>query len=288
GAQIVQIPFFHFIRKEFPEHKIIGIAPEKSSYVLKQYGYLDEEWSYPVKGNVLSLIKLAWKARQYQPAIVFQHRKHSLKTSFSAWLAAGRGIKVKGFKGDLTRLFFTWEIPFNFNVYMADVYLSLIGKQLKQFHDEINPTSPKKEKKITIIPGGSFEYKKYPLKQYLEVAQQFEKDYQIDFILGPDMQEEFDTLKSLADRYHIHFNKSLKDVEQVIRTSSLVIANDCGPSHFAHVFNIPRITLFAADWDVKQWFYPSENSRYLYSESREEIHTIPVGDIVNAAEELLG
>jgi ADP-heptose:LPS heptosyltransferase len=287
GAQIVQIPFFHFIRSLYPDHKIIGIAPEKSSYVLKYYGYLDEEWNYPVKGNIPYLIKLAFRAKGYHPQIVFQHRKHSLKTSVAARIAAGRHVPVTGFKGDLTRLFFSREIPFNFNAYMADVYLSLIGKNLAEFHQEIQATSPEKEKKITVIPAGSYEYKKYPLEKYVEIADAFSGEYTIHFILGPDMDTERDFLRSMENRFHIHFGKSLKEVEQVIRTSALVIANDCGPSHFAHIYNIPRITLFAANWDVKQWFYSSENSRYLYSESREEIHTIPVRKVIETAGELL-
>lgn len=286
GAQIVQIPFFYFLRRDYPGIEIIGIAPDKSSWVLSEYKFLDREYNYPRKKKIFAIMKYALQLRSEGVHRVFQHRKHSMKTTIAAKIAAGKS-PIVGFKGDITRWFYTKEIPFNFNKYMADVYLELTGHSLKEFHDHIEKESPVKEKIITIIPGGSKEFKKYPLEKYVQIATHFEPDYTIQFILGPDMQVERNYLKKFDNKYRIVYNRSLHEVEDCIRKSSLVLANDCGPSHFAHVFNIPRITLFASEIDVKQWFYPSTNSAYFASERRDNIESIPESRIIEKAEQLL-
>lgn len=286
GAQIVQIPFFYFIRKDNPDAKIIGIAPENSSYLISTFGMLDEEYIYPRKGKWWEIFRLAAKISIRGEGMVFQHRKHSVRTTFAAKIAAGNN-PVIGFQGDITRWFYTRQIPFDFGSYMADVYLKLIGYSLEQFHREIAPVGYEKEPLITIIPGGSKSFKKYPLEKYLEIAAYFEGKYRIRFILGPDMLEEKTMLEKHSSRFDLVFQPPFRQLEKMIRQSSLIIANDCGPSHFGHVYNIPRITLFASDADVRQWFYFSPNSRAFWSSRRDNIETIPISKIISAAEELL-
>jgi hypothetical protein len=72
-----------------------------------------------------------------------------------------------------------------------------------------------------------------------------------------------------------------------VRGASLVIANDCGPAHFAHIHDVPRISLFDSAINAAHWFFAGRRGRLRRSPAPDEIGRIPAGAILALANELL-
>jgi len=66
-----------------------------------------------------------------------------------------------------------------------------------------------------------------------------------------------------------------------------VIANDCGPAHFAHIHDVPRISLFDSAINAEHWFFAGRCGRLLRSPAPGEIGRIPPEVILERANELL-
>ena len=52
-------------------------------------------------------------------------------------------------------------------------------------------------------------------------------------------------LINLKDNFIFHIDKPIANVESIARNTSVFIANDCGPSHFSHFYNIPHVSVFS-------------------------------------------
>jgi ADP-heptose:LPS heptosyltransferase len=81
--------------------------------------------------------------------------------------------------------------------------------------------------------------------------------------------------------------RPIPEVARLVRGASLVIANDCGPAHFAHIGDVPRISLFDAGVNHRNWFYAGRRGRMLRSPETGRIAEIAVSEILRHAEELL-
>ena len=80
----------------------------------------------------------------------------------------------------------------------------------------------------------------------------------------------------------------LPAVRDLLRDASLVVANDCGPAHFAYIHDVPRVALFDRSVDSSHWFWPGRNGRLLESPAPGTIDRIAAADVLELADELLG
>jgi len=277
GAQVVQLPFYYLLKNQHPHAHITAVGTKGSGEFLNRYGMIDE--LFVVDDNKTSLNDVAKTLKQRDFSIGFQHRRHSFR-----FLVTSRRIckNLIGFKNEYLNLFQKKSYIFDKKQYIAHNYLSLIGHRLE---DYLAFRSFKKGEHICIIPAGSNNIKKYPLDKYLKVAKELSKNHEVRFILGPDMQDEIDRLKGSG--YRLDINLQLKDLEESVATSKLVITNDCGPGHFAHIHDTPRISLFAIRKYTHEWFYPSDNSTLLLPKEDGDISEIPENIILDNASKFL-
>ena len=166
--------------------------------------------------------------------------------------------------------------------YIGLSYTNMSGKELKDSYINLNSEG----NEILIIPGGSSEFKKYPIEKYLEIAKYCNAKYKVGFTLGNDMKDEIIKLKQYKEIYNLYIGLELEDLRTKIKESKLVIANDCGPSHFAHIYDIPRISLFVSGVTHKHWFNQSQNSILLKSNS-EDISEIDVNTVKDSVDKLI-
>ena len=277
GAQIVQLPFYFLLRDMYPDIRITAVGTKGSGEFLNRYGMIDELFVVDDGDTGLNDVAKALKGRGFDTG--FQQRRHSFR-----FLVTCRRIckNLIGFKNEYFNLFQKKSYVFDKKRYIAHNYLSLIDKKLE---DYLAFRPFKRKEHICIIPAGSNPIKKYPLENYIKVADQLRKTYEIRFILGPDMLEERAKLEGTG--YRLDFNFGLNDLEESVASSKLVITNDCGPGHFAHIHDTPRVSLFAMQKYTYEWFYPTANSELIVSPEDGNISAISVNNILDKAAKFL-
>ena len=58
GEQVVQIPFFRFLRERYPEDRIVAVAPDRSGQVIDELGLVDEMHVYPIENDISRLRRI--------------------------------------------------------------------------------------------------------------------------------------------------------------------------------------------------------------------------------------
>lgn len=283
GHQVTAIPFMFFIRKMYPDKKIIIVAPEKSSFVLQAFGYVDELYEYAPKKKISSLIKLLFQLKKKQIEVAYTHRRSSVNTVLLAWLTT-KNRNVIGFNNPSIRFFLSQRKGFIKQRYVGTNYINLLDKSLPEFADAIEKTPTNS---VIIIPGGQHDYKKYPLEKYIHLGLKLAENHEVHFIMGNDMTEEIHVLDKYRNCFCLHIGEPIPDVEKTILQAALVITNDCGPSHFAHIHDIPRICLYAGKGNRDEWFHATENAVIIQSESKNDIGAIDEKEILDKAHLIL-
>jgi ADP-heptose:LPS heptosyltransferase len=277
GAQIVQLPFYYLLREKYPEAHITAVGTPGSGEFLNRYGMIDS--LHIVDDSKTSLNELVKMLHNEKFTLGFQHRRHSFRFLVTA-IRLCRNLT--GFKNEYLNIFQKESYLFDKKRYIAHNYLSLIDHRLE---DYLAFRRFDRGGHVCIIPAGSNSIKKYPLSQYLKIADEISRKREVRFILGPDMQEEADILKN--SRYPLDINLTLPVLEKTVSTARLVITNDCGPGHFAHIHDTPRISLFAIRKYTHEWFYPSENSVLLLPDEDGDISRIPENIVLDNAQKFI-
>ncbi len=120
-----------------------------------------------------------------------------------------------------------------------------IPKDLPKF---LPKNTDKKQKTIMFLHGTAWESKKYPIKNWRELAKLFiEKDYKIKLLFGN--KEEKQTAQLIAkDIENIEVLDRL-EISQIIKlfaTVAGIISVDTGLAHLAGALEVPLVTIFGA------------------------------------------
>lgn len=275
GAQIVHIPLIKALKKEYPNHTITLFSKHSISTILQDFvdEIVIEQGKFSTMRKYLSI----------KADISINLRKRS--SLINLYIALFNRHQKIGFDSFLTKLFFNHTKEHNSTIYRAQNYLNLIDQTIA--YDSIQ-----KEKRIIIIPGAGEGFKIYPLHHYLTLATKLSKrfpEYEIAFVLG---QKEINMRPDIEKGFKVYESLAIAELFSVIQSASLVITNDCGPSHIAQISSLPHIILYSDEKGsgeaVKQeWFNPKENAQYLLSKSNQSIDTIEVDDIFRVATKLL-
>jgi len=145
---------------------------------------------------------------------------------------------------------------------------------------------------VCLLPGaGAGEFKKWGVARFYELACTLYARYPglvFDFVLGPSETEERQFLEGRLGQalpFRIHENLGLADNAALMASSALVIANDCGPSHFAQCLQRPFIGLYCED--NPEWFFPHAQSSAILPEDGGDIKSITVERVAKTAADLL-
>ena len=160
--------------------------------------------------------------------------------------------------------------------------------------DTLFPHAKNKKKNIAIVIGASWESKKYPKEQIVELCNELKQNCLI--IWGNETEKkdgmwicENSSFATLAPKL------SLTELVSFISTCDLLIGNDTGPTHMAWAQNIPSITLFGPT--TTRMIYETPQNIGIKSSSKVNIFKIDKNDfsikdievetIVSKAKELL-
>lgn len=115
---------------------------------------------------------------------------------------------------------------------------------------------------IGIHPGGSSFDKRWPEKNYAELADKLANRYDANILLlrGPDEIELTHNIQEAMQKHAIVYApKTIRELGAILSQCDLVVCNDSGPMHLAAALNVPTIAVFGPT-DYVAWRPMSENA----------------------------
>lgn len=276
GAQIVHIPLLRYVRSCYPDANLYLFAKYRISCILETLGVVER---VILEKNRLHTIR---EYRALGADLTLNLRKQSTFISL-LMLGLNRNRKI-GFENMLSKLFFTAVKKHNRGIYRAENYLTLMDSKLSHKQKD-------RRLRITILPGAGGEHKIWAIEKYIYVAQALVRsfpDYEVCFVLGEKEQ----VYKKLLGDFTVYDQLCVSQLFAHIEDSMLVLANDCGPSHIAHISGVKILTLFTnqdynADATIAEWFYKNGFNRYILGEAGKSINSISEEGVLKNVKEML-
>ena len=115
---------------------------------------------------------------------------------------------------------------------------------------------------IGIHPGGSSFDKRWPEKQYAELADRLLKNYNATVLIlcGPDELELAQNIQAtMQSESIVYAPKTIRELGALLSSCNLVVCNDSGPMHIAAALDVPTVAIFGPT-DHVAWHPMSENA----------------------------
>ncbi|MCA9752068.1 MAG: glycosyltransferase family 9 protein [Gemmatimonadetes bacterium] len=279
GEQIVQLPFLSLLRQR-REGPVVVAAPDDSYALLRAVGDVDTLVHLPRRLGARGWLSDVPALRRHGAGEVWQLRKRSIRSSLIARLASSGPIH--GFRGNLTYLFQRDSREFDRTVYLAELYARLLDATLDDF--AVRP--PREDAgPALIIPGGLVPDKLYPLESWLRVAESLGRERSVEFVAGPGMERERDAARAVG--FAVHESPAFPELRRLVTGAAVVLGNDCGPTHFAHIHDVPRVTIFEHRIQWRHWHRPTPRACVLRGPAPGRIGDVSVEDVLAAAHEVM-
>lgn len=268
GATVVLIPFFQYLRKLYPTARIIAYAYHQEPRMLLGLSLCDEVVMADRKKSAFTFIQYSYR-HQIDMIINLRDRSEVL-IGLLPFARARRKISlIKDPR--LHRLPSVEGIKWRADKYIGNLYLDiaryLSGDATLDFSIFREFASREKHPIVCLIPaGGEGERKKWGIENFVALAKKILKkypEYSIRFVYGKS-EEEYSTyiLNELPqERIELLVHAELKTLIKKISECRLSVMNDCGPSHIAHLLEMPSVSIWA--WKgvnalavMNQWCWP--------------------------------
>lgn len=115
---------------------------------------------------------------------------------------------------------------------------------------------------IGIHPGGSSFDKRWPEKQYAELADKLVRQYNATILLlhGPNEKELAQNIQqTMQTKPNIYAPESIRELAALLSRCNMVVCNDSGPMHLAAALDVPTVAIFGPT-DHVAWKPMSENA----------------------------
>ena len=115
---------------------------------------------------------------------------------------------------------------------------------------------------IGIHPGGSSFDKRWPEKQYAELADRLARHYNATILLlrGPEEAELTRNIQQAMQGHSIAYAPTtIRELAALLTCCQLVVCNDSGPMHLAAALDVPTVAIFGPT-DHVAWHPLSENA----------------------------
>ncbi|HUI29875.1 MAG TPA: glycosyltransferase family 9 protein [Candidatus Acidoferrales bacterium] len=279
GDVILTLPLVQVLKRAMPGSQIDFVVIPETSDVVRSHPDISNVIVYDKHGKQRSLLSFLLFRNQLRAAtydvVICPHR--SLR---SCLLARGMRAKIRiGFDNSAMKMCFTNLLPWRFGVHEVDRNLSLLEplsimtgelpaiqhERPKIFLAEENVREAEQfitEHKIggpfaVLAPGTTWQTKRYPAEMMARVAKKLSEKFAAVVIIGGRRDVEIlESFHKMSDNIISAIGKfSIMTSAEIIRRSSLMIANDSAPVHIASSFNVPTVAIFGPT--VKDFgFYP--------------------------------
>ena len=118
-----------------------------------------------------------------------------------------------------------------------------------------------KQKIAVFIIGGKLKIKKWPLENWIKLANLIGDDYEIIIIGGSSEEKEAEHIQSQTENSHNFCNKfSISELFYVFKKSQVAISNDTGAMHLCDAAGTPVIGLFSTKELSPKWYPNNDKS----------------------------
>jgi ADP-heptose:LPS heptosyltransferase len=269
GTQIVAFPLLYQIKQFWPQCHLRVVGQDDLAKHYKALPWVDEY----VRANRLKQNYLALGAK---PDLAIALHFASEQFSLVSWV---KGVKNRlGFRnGRASDFLWTHSYPKDYSEYMGIANLKLLAS-FKSFDVAMaaracvtaiasQRTFTPPEAQIVFMPGGGAgEYKRWPVEQYVQLADLLKVSQgaqsKFCFVLGPDEVDECAWLKSLGrEDFVLLENRPMAEIAWMVLQARIVIANDCGPSHYAQFACVPYVGVFHET--NLEWFWTRPDTAHV-------------------------
>lgn len=296
GTVVLHMPLLWSIRRHYGDCRVTAFAPFPRAALLREAGLADEVRLYRrvTPGLVRDL-------RRLRADLLVNLRPSSEPLHVAAGLSRAR-CRV-GFRSWPGRLFYTHTLPRDRTVYRGLLYLRAgelagVAPDLGGFARDLAGPHLDGATRFCFIPGGGTgRFKRWGIPNFAELARGLAEEApgaEFVFLVGQDDDESRRALESAAlpPRTRVRVGAPLAKLCAEILGSTVVIGNDCGPSHLAQTGGARFVGIYAnhdgrVAGRLAEWFLPRPEARAVTSEAGVDIRRIPVDRVLAHVRELL-
>ena len=310
GDAIIKLPFLYYLRKEFPDDKIIWMSNLKTAYKKELNflitDYIDEIWDnadlnflpwkkisdkYPIEELDFDLV-IDTRRLIKETLVLKRIKTKDFISSSCNWLFSTiRPKKTKKIKQyylddllELITLYSGNKINNNFSIEIPNF-----------INNKINKYFLKDDKYIGFAPGAGLKHKIWDIKNYVDLAKYFQnKGFKIVFFLGPLEHQLKDILtKNIREIiYPEEIFNELSGIQVVMGCTKFLacaITNDSGTSHMLSTNLCHVIKLHGKSNAIK--FTPSHLDKIHVISSADfgskNINKISLNQVIKKVEEVI-
>lgn len=290
GANIVNLPAIYLVKKYFSPDTISIFTDINLQYFYKQIPWVDYQFDcrtfYNIYKNIHPHTSFIYSMRPSMDSAPFF--KYIKKIDVSIGLSLRSKLLNRLFDyhypyksstyravSHIKPLINYLKLPKNPNYYLREAMLNLIDMPYQSVSQSV----------VIMSGAGGGEYKKWGIKNYWNLISKISKikpNTHFYFIVGSSEKKEEEFLISKKNKCQITFsiekNLDLISLTKLINESSLVISNDCGPSHIAQCLVKPFIGLYFEP--NPEWFLPHNLSYTLHPTNSKDIKNIPINNVL--------
>lgn len=264
GDAILTLPLIQELKKSVPERIIDVITIPKCTEIFKASPYVDNVISFDKRGSGKSLLRLIKFAKKINTSkydqIICLHR--SLRSAILSFLIKARvksGFSTSAFPYVYDRIIeYRYDyhevrrnLGFGEREYDDESWKILPEVNPQRTHFELGTTFEREFKKgiVAIAPGSVWETKKYPVEDFLRLAEILATK-EFGFVIIGDSKEA-ETGEEFANRFPgqaINFCGKLSILESIdlLRKCRMLITNDSAPTHFGVAAGIKVLTIYTS------------------------------------------
>ena len=273
--------------------KIKQAKRKKSLFLLfNQIKKIRKFGSYDLVIDLQGLFKSAVISRLIPSTITIGFDKSSVRESYAS-IFYNNTFKCGYDENVIERNFelvkFALDLPFK----LKEVEYKL--PFLYSYKKYLIPNFSNVKKNIVLIPGASFEAKRYPVESFSKLINSFDANYFI--VWGSDEEKLLaNKIKNLAPYINICEKLSIRGLISLVSQSDLVIGPDTGPTHMGWALNVPSITLFGPTPGYRNTLVTANNKTiesksevdpYRINKNDYSIGDINVDEVIKLAKRLL-
>jgi heptosyltransferase-2 len=296
GDVILTLPLVQALKQVLPDSQIDFIAIPQTADVLRNHPDISNLIMFDKHGKQSSLLSVLVFRNRLRAAnydvVLSPHR--SLR---SCLLARGTRAQIRiGFDNSALRSSFSEVVPWKFGVHEIERNLSLLQPLLainsqrpvlsetfdvggwrwglagkgglpRLFISEEHRIKAErflsdhgvKKPYAVVAPGTVWETKRYPIEMMTEVVSELSMSFENVVIIGGEKDLGLvDKFNGTGERVVVAIGSlPIMSSAEIIKHSSLLVANDSAPVHIASAFEVPTVAIFGPT--VKDFgFYPYE------------------------------
>lgn len=268
GDVLFEVPALQAIRENFPEARIVVVAPPRCREILEAIPFLDEVRTFDERGEERSvrakLRFIAWLRKEKFDRLFLFHR------SFTRALLAFLGVVPEriGYRTAKRSWVLTQAVPPPPRpMHQVDYFLVLLkwaglrvnfGAEYQFFYrsedretaDRLLKSEGLSKKKFAAFHiGANWEPKRWPASHFARLADLVSKNFSCPIVLtgGPGderMAQQIETQSREANLLSLCGKTSLGTLGALYQEAAFVVSSDSGPLHIASGVGTPVVALF--------------------------------------------